>query len=293
MLSSVLTSLDLRSAIVRDPLVVSPNTAVIDAIAQMHSARIATPPSHCRARSSCVLVVDNHQVVGILTRQDVIRLSAQQQPLAQAMRRIMTQPVVTLHESASGRTALDLLEQHQIHYLPVLNEHNGLVGLVTRDRLLQSLHALERDQPIEALKQEIPNLETEHRSTIEERTAVLQIQEQFLQIVLDTLPLSIFWKDRHSVFVGCNRQFLSDAGLTSMTDIQGKTDYDLPWSRTEADAYRANDQAVMETNIAKIGIIETQLRADGRQVWIEVNKLLLHNLKGATVYFIVPHPLSI
>ncbi len=32
----------------------------------------------------------------------------------------------------------------------------------------------------------------------------LQESQQFLQTVLDTIPLSVFWKNRESVFLGCN-----------------------------------------------------------------------------------------
>ena len=109
----------LRAAIVREPLVVSPDTTVIEAIAQMSGVRslcnttrtadsqrddTSTTLSdrlHLEARSSCVLVVENEQLVGLLTERDIVRLSAQQQPLHRlAMREVMAHPVITLGESA-------------------------------------------------------------------------------------------------------------------------------------------------------------------------------------------------
>ena len=72
----------------------------------------------------------------------------------------------------------------------------------------------------------------------------LQESQTLLKLVLDTLPLAIFWKDRQCRFLGCNQQMLDDAGLASVADIVGKTDFDLPW-RAEAPRYRADDQAVM------------------------------------------------
>ncbi|MBE7384539.1 MAG: PAS domain S-box protein [Leptolyngbya sp. SIO1E4] len=111
----------------------------------------------------------------------------------------------------------------------------------------------------------------------------LRESQQFLQTVLDTFPLSVFWKDRNLIYQGCNRNFMRDAGLTSVTDIIGKTDYDLPWRAAEAEAYRAGDRDVMDAVITKIGIVETQLQADGNQVWLETNKLPLHNLRGEVV----------
>ena len=52
-----------------------------------------------------------------------------------------------------------------------------------------------------------------------------------LQIVLDTIPAAVFWKDSDSVYVGANRAWLVAAGLTSSQEVVGKTDYDLPWEK--------------------------------------------------------------
>ena len=68
---------------------------------------------------------------------------------------------------------------------------------------------------------------------------------QFLQTVLDTFPLSVFWKDCQSVFLGCNQNFLQATNLTSTTEIIGKTDYDLPWGAREAAFYQADDRQVI------------------------------------------------
>jgi PAS domain S-box-containing protein len=107
--------------------------------------------------------------------------------------------------------------------------------------------------------------------------------QKFLQTVLDTFPLSVFWKDRNSVYLGCNRNFLKDAGLDSVADIIGKTDYEMPWGQTEADLYRAYDRQVMDNDESKLGIIETQLQANGDRIWVETNKLPLYDLKGEVI----------
>lgn len=111
----------------------------------------------------------------------------------------------------------------------------------------------------------------------------LQESQRFLQTVIDTFPLVVFWKDRQSVYLGCNRKATEACGLDSPKDIVGKTDYDMPWAGTEAELYRADDRQVMDSGQAKLGIIETQLKADGSQIWIETNKLPLYNLQGEMV----------
>ena len=133
------------------------------------------------------------------------------------------------------------------------------------------------------VQQQLQQLNQALEAKVEERTAALQEREQFLKTLLDTFPLSVFWKDRNSVFLGCNRLFLQHAGLESVPDIIGKTDYDMPWGSTEAEAYRADDREVIESAAAKLGIIETQRTADGKQIWIETSKVPLYDLDGQVI----------
>jgi len=74
--------IELTSAIIRNPIIVSTETKVSEAIAQMSGVQ-----SQCDAaktidnqsaqlvievRASCVLVVDNEQLVGIVTERDFV-----------------------------------------------------------------------------------------------------------------------------------------------------------------------------------------------------------------------------
>ena len=129
----------------------------------------------------------------------------------------------------------------------------------------------------------LEQLNQQLEAKIEERTAELLEREQFLQTVLDTFPLSVFWKDQNSVYLGCNRRFLKDAGFSSADAVVGKTDFDMPWDTHEAEAYRADDSQVVASERPKLGIIETQVQADGSQVWLETNKLPLYDLTGAVI----------
>lgn len=105
----------------------------------------------------------------------------------------------------------------------------------------------------------------------------LHKSQQLLQLILDTIPQAIFWKDRESTYLGCNMAFAEDAGLSDPNDIVGLTDYDLPWSQEEADWYRQCDRKVMTHNWPERRIVESQVQADGRQVWLETSKLPLQN----------------
>ena len=111
----------------------------------------------------------------------------------------------------------------------------------------------------------------------------LSESETFLKTLLDTFPLSIFWKDRESRHVGANRKFLQDAGFKDAEEIVGLSDVDMPWTEAEALAFRAADQEVMKSDKPKLGIIKIQTQADGTQIWLEINKLPLHDPNGNVI----------
>jgi len=140
----------LKSAIVPNPLIVTPNMVVMDVIAQMSSIRSICSTSktadsqvdylNIEARSSCVMVVENNKLVGILTERDVVRLSVQPRALDKmAVGEVMTSPVVTLRESncTDFFFVINLLQQYHIRHLPIVDAQDHLVGLVTHETIQQ------------------------------------------------------------------------------------------------------------------------------------------------------------
>lgn len=148
--SSAFTAVDLESAIVRNPLIVSPDTSVITAIATMSGIRAVCPSCkqaneellalHLEARSSCVLIVEGNNLLGIFTERDAVRLTAQKRSLNNlTIAEVMTHPVITLQESAFTDICLviNLLQQHRIRHLPLLDEQNHIIGMLTHETLQQ------------------------------------------------------------------------------------------------------------------------------------------------------------
>ncbi|MEL6224784.1 MAG: ATP-binding protein [Cyanobacteria bacterium J06627_8] len=107
--------------------------------------------------------------------------------------------------------------------------------------------------------------------------------QRLLQKILDTIPMAIFWKDRESVYLGCNQNFAEAAGLNNPDEIIGLTDYDLPWTTKEADLYRKNDQLVMTSKTAQYHLLEPQQRTDGSHIWCDTNKVPLYDKAGIVV----------
>ncbi|MEJ2140821.1 MAG: ATP-binding protein [Gammaproteobacteria bacterium] len=114
--------------------------------------------------------------------------------------------------------------------------------------------------------------EIHQRKSIEVK---LKESKDVLQSVLDNIPQFVFWKDSDSRYLGCNRNFLEATGLDNLSELIGKTDYDMPWSDTEAEDYRKDDKDVMDNGVAKLHIQETQHTADGKTIYVDTNKIPL------------------
>ena len=129
------------------------------------------------------------------------------------------------------------------------------------------------------------------RDVTERRRAEAALQEnqrqlaganQMLQMVMDTIPVRIFWKDKDSVYLGCNRLFAEDAGLKSPEDILGKTDYDLGW-REQAELYRKDDMEVMRSGNSKLGYEEPQTAPNGKHLWLRTSKIPLRDINNRVI----------
>ncbi|MEJ2511768.1 MAG: PAS domain-containing protein [Anaerolineales bacterium] len=109
---------------------------------------------------------------------------------------------------------------------------------------------------------------------------------QKLQIVVNTIPQSIFWKNLNSEWVWANSRFVSDAGADTFEDILGKNDLSYaahPWTREQAEAFIRDDREVFETGKPKLNIIEPQRRSDGKYAWLHTNKLPLFDESGNVI----------
>ncbi len=106
-------------------------------------------------------------------------------------------------------------------------------------------------------------------------------QSDLLNNILLNVPHYVFWKDKTSVYLGCNKAFAQAAGLASAADIAGRTDFDLPWENRKAEFYRECDQTVINTKICINDVEDTLLRADGREESIIMNISPLKDQAGS------------
>ncbi|MEG4533274.1 PAS domain S-box protein [Microcoleus sp. D2_18a_D3] len=162
-------SANLRSpleSVDRHPATVAPSTCLGDAIALMRRAIDPCPLPNSpafpdsnetgKASISCLLVVDENQLVGLLSPEDVLNLASEYGWQGMKVADAMTRNLIVLKESefTDITTAFKLFCQYSIDCLPIVDEQGQPVGLVSEKRIRPAMYSW-----IEALHQEVAKLQ--------------------------------------------------------------------------------------------------------------------------------------
>jgi len=105
----------------------------------------------------------------------------------------------------------------------------------------------------------------------------LSESQRMLQLVLDTIPQLVSWKDRGLRYLGVNRSFLSFFGLEGAQTVLGRTDAEIFGSRDFARTALSADQQVVKKNQAQFRSTWSAEDGFGRAVLLEVSRVPLHD----------------
>jgi PAS domain S-box-containing protein len=120
----------------------------------------------------------------------------------------------------------------------------------------------------------------EAESAIAESRRKLDEANRMLRQVIDTIPMRIYWKDKRSAYLGCNRLFAEGAGKEKPEELVGDVDQNMIW-RDQAERRRQDDLAVMAGG--KVKIEEEQTTLDGKTVWLRSAKVPLTDVNGRVI----------
>jgi PAS domain S-box-containing protein len=150
----VQNSIYLDLAIDHCPIIIAPDSFVLDAIRLMHQSVDALDSEQScdrrlrEARSSCVLVVDENKLLGILSKWDVLHLvqeqvNFQELPIIDV---ISDSPMVIRRSQIQDfESILELLQQSRCRHLPVIDDFDKIIGVITQESLLYAKNKLTED----------------------------------------------------------------------------------------------------------------------------------------------------
>ncbi len=111
------------------PLCIAPEQSVAEAVQRMRQERVG-----------CVLVCVGEKIVGIFTERDLMRrVLAAGKPLTLAVSECMTANPVVVHRKEPIGAAVRRMEEGGYRHLPVVDEANHLVGVLSVKRIVHYL----------------------------------------------------------------------------------------------------------------------------------------------------------
>ena len=135
-----------------NPLCARPHHVLIDVITLMlerglddlspSETTAPTPLQASSRQSSFALVMDDERLVGILTERDIVRFTAQGISFSEVVvADVMTRHVTTIHKSEIEDVfnVLHVFRQQRIRHVPVVNDLEQVVGVLTQSDLHSSL----------------------------------------------------------------------------------------------------------------------------------------------------------
>ena len=147
----------LEQAIERNPLIVTPNTPLVEVIQLMSQGWVRSchlDQNHfssdenqvVSAHSSYSLVMQDSQVTGIFTERDMMQLLAAGRILQETtIAEVMSREIVTLKATdvEDVFTVLSLTCDRNIRHLPIVDDQNQLLGIITPEGMRKALHPTE------------------------------------------------------------------------------------------------------------------------------------------------------
>lgn len=98
--------------------------------------------------------------------------------------------------------------------------------------------------------------------------------QRLLRLIVDAIPLRIFWKDLDSVYLGANTLFARDAGRETPDALIGETDLDMIW-RDKAKEYRREDSEILTSGKPMVRCDERCVASLGAGRWFQTTKVPL------------------
>jgi diguanylate cyclase (GGDEF)-like protein/PAS domain S-box-containing protein len=114
--------------------------------------------------------------------------------------------------------------------------------------------------------------------------AELRRQQQEQQIIFDSLPALIWYKDTESRLLRINKTAAASRGLPA-AQLEGKSFYEI--YPDEAEQYYREDLEVINSGVPKLGKIEPLPTASGQKCWVRTDKIPFRDETGQVTGVIV------
>ena len=140
----------------------------------------------------------------------------------------------------------------------------------TKEKYLEILSELrEKNEKLKTFQEELEKRVEYRTKELKELYGTYQAKSMDLQIILDSSPMMIYYKDKEYRYNRVNKAFAEFIGL-NIKEIVGKKDYEIFPDRTEH--HLQEDREVLEFGKSQTGLIEQRESFRGKR-WIQLDKV--------------------
>ena len=107
-------------------------------------------------------------------------------------------------------------------------------------------------------------------------------ERHLMRLLIDNVPLNIYFKDRESKFTLVNRSMAKWNGFGSPEDVIGKSDHDL-FREDHADEALRDEQQILDSGEPILGYVEKETTPKGAEAWVLTTKMPLVDRVGEII----------
>ncbi len=100
-----------------------------------------------------------------------------------------------------------------------------------------------------------------------------------IDLVLDNVPVNVYFKDKESRFVRANVATAERMGAGTVAELIGKTDHEF-FDPEHADAAREKELEIMATGVGQEEKLEHEIWEGGKDSWVLVTNKIWHGMEG-------------
>jgi sigma-B regulation protein RsbU (phosphoserine phosphatase) len=136
-----------------------------------------------------------------------------------------------------------------------------------------------RDAQGKALRMAGSMIDISRRKEAEEQ---LLEERHLMRLLIDNVPLNIYFKDLESRFTLVNQSIVKWLGAGDESGLLGKTDHDF-FDVEHADQARRDEEQIIETGEPILGYLEREGVGDEDETWVLTTKMPLPDRKGNVI----------
>jgi PAS domain S-box-containing protein len=170
--------------------------------------------------------------------------------------------------------------------LPLISRGN-VIGALTIQSVQEGAFTPEDITVLQTLADQLANAITNARLY-----EALEFEQYLMNVLMDTVPDNIYFKDRASRFLRVSRSISDRFGLSDPREAVGKSDFDYFTEEHARPAYE-DEQRIIRTGEPLLGLEERETWKDRPDTWVSTIKMPLYDRDGnITGTFGISHDIS-